>query len=317
VPNSELVWVDRATKGLTKVPGAPLDLSTPGSLTLLNSFALSPEEARAAIVNGAPPQLYVRDLGSGVDTRLTFDQTFVAYPAWSPRGDRLLFVRDQVTAGNKISVKSADGSGEIVDLVTGSLGRLAGDGRTLLYLAGDIGNLRLRTATLGTDSRLGPSQPVFPPKADPNVVWFDLSPDGSLLTYQVRQANQRFDVFLTEFPRATSQWLVASGAVQPRFTKNGREIVYMTGSRVSGLATGAVAAIPVTARPTVKLGAATPLFELGGATDGERASRPGGHAGFAVSKDGNRFLMARPVESAAARRASITQNWIAAIAPPR
>jgi hypothetical protein len=36
-----------------------------------------------------------------------------------------------------------------------------------------------------------------------------------------------------------------------------------------------------------------------------------------VSKDGNRFLMARPVESAAARRASITQNWIAAIAPPR
>jgi len=76
-------------------------------------------------------------------------------------------------------------------------------------------------------------------------------------------------------------------------------------------------AIALTTQPTVKLGAAISLFELGDANDRERASRPDGRAGFAVSKDGSRFLLSRTIDSAAARRASITQNWAAALGPPR
>ena len=316
VPNSELVWVERTTKKMTKLPGAAIELATPGSMTLLTSFALSPEGKRLAFVNGLPPEIFVRDLQSGVDARLTFEQSFVAYPAWFPRGDRLLYVRGQATAGNQISMKNADGSGTSIDLVTGSFARMAPNGRTLLYLGGDIGNLKLRTAAVRADGTLGPSQPVFPANADPSVVWFDVSPDGTLLTYQVRQPNQRFDVFLTEFPQASSRWAVASDAMQPQFTKDGREIVYVTGSSISGVPTGYVAAIPVTPRSAVKLGQVATLFELDGSTDQERAVRPGSQSGFAVSRDGARFLMARNLETAR-RRAAITQNWMAALPTPR
>ncbi len=268
----ELVWVDR--KGAAQsIPGPALDLSSASGASRLSSLALAPDATRIAFAAETPPHLFVRDVQSGVDTRLTFEPTLVAYPAWSPAGDRILFRRSPVVSGETIAVRNADGSGELRDLSPGTLARFAPDGRTVLFLVGEPGRSHLRTALMQPDGTLGSAQRVFASEPEPVLLWFDLSPDGTLLVYQARQLDQRSDVFLTEFPAARSRWLVASGAVQPRFTSEGREIVYLTGSRAGPRPTGMIAAISITTRPTVKMGPPVILFALGSASTVEPSNR--------------------------------------------
>ncbi|HMD36824.1 MAG TPA: protein kinase [Vicinamibacterales bacterium] len=85
---SELVWVDH-TGAATPVPGSRIDISPGGN----GRLAVSPDGTRAVFTGGDPSDLFVRNLTSGVDTRLTFNQ-HVESPAWSPDGGRVLYAND-------------------------------------------------------------------------------------------------------------------------------------------------------------------------------------------------------------------------------
>ena len=316
---SELVWVDRHG-GITVVPGPPID-SEPGIGRILS---MSPDDQHAAFVAGATPDVFVRDLRSGRDTRLTFDPRPKMAPAWFPGGDRVVYMagvepvaRPSGAASSflgKIVSQRADGEDKPREIGSGTnQPRVSADGRYLLYLVDEAGPLRLRFCTIGADGSLGAPQTVFHGEAEPDVNAFDLSPDGRLLAYAARDPTGRLDIMLTEFPTGNGRWQVHTGATTPRFSPNGRELFFLSGSQeASGASRGHVMVVPITTAP-VRLGEETSLFDLD-------ANRTGGDAqdfmgmGYSVSTDG-RILTSRMLapSGAAARRTVLVQHWPAAL----
>ena len=76
---AELVWVDRHGE-MTGIPGPSVELD---DRSVIPNLALSPDERRVAFVGGPANDVFVRDLVSGLDTRLTFDQRDHNTPAGS------------------------------------------------------------------------------------------------------------------------------------------------------------------------------------------------------------------------------------------
>jgi hypothetical protein len=83
---AELVWIDRAG-AISAAPGSPIDVVEGVGPNL----ALSPDGRRAVFVAGSSNDVFVRDLLSGLDTRLTFERHRYDSPSWFPDGDHVLF----------------------------------------------------------------------------------------------------------------------------------------------------------------------------------------------------------------------------------
>lgn len=65
--------------------------------------------------------------------------------------------------------------------------------------------------------------------SDPNIIAFDLSPDGSTLAYSIPEADdRRLNTFLTDFPAGSRELQVTtSGGVRPRFSGDGKAVFYL------------------------------------------------------------------------------------------
>jgi eukaryotic-like serine/threonine-protein kinase len=309
----ELIWMDRTGKA-SPAAGAPVTFDE------YSGLSLSPDGRRAVTAAGSPPrigtdqpagmaQIVVRDLQSGVDTPLTFDQTSKMNPSWFASGDRVLYTVEQTVQDTRIVSRRSDGSGDAHQLTNGVAARVSPDGRELLYTVDNRGRRSLRRARIQADGTPGQAQPVFHGAEDPDVRSFDLSPDGRLLAYAGLSANLQLDVYLTEYPTGDGRWQVTSGGTLPQFSHDGRELFYMRGTLdESGKPHGRMMAVPVTSRPTVMLGAGKPLFDLAGLANS-----------YGVSPDGQRFLMARPFaqDTTNGPRLVLIQNGLAALGGSR
>jgi Tol biopolymer transport system component len=305
VAHAELVWVDRAGTA-TPAAGKPV--------AIVGNPALSPDGRRAALTEASPEGIFVRDLKSGVDTRLTYEVRKGTAEGngvgWFPSSDRVFYVKGHIES-SIIAVRPADGSGNERELAEGRAARVSPDGRSLFVILDDHGRMRLRVAAIAADGTVGARAPVFTGGNEPDVQTIDVSPDGRLLAYVARTSTGRLDVFLTTLPGGSERWEVAMGARQPQFSPDGKELFFLAGGRslvdgrdAAGPAGGQIMVVPVTSTPAVKLGARSALFELGTLS-----------ASFSVSPDGRRFLMARPLpaESGKEPRVVLIQNWPAII----
>ena len=294
---------------VTPVAGAAVEMPRP-------DFALSPDGRRVAFIVGVGPDanVVVRDLASG-DTRLTFNKATdagaswseTAAPAWFPAGDRILHATGSVEDMTLVA-RRADVAGEARGVTAGRVGVISKDGRTLAMLLDERGRGRLRHAALLPDDTIGPAQPVFHGKDEPNVMDISLSPDGRALAYVARE-DEKTNVWLTEFPTSKGQWLVVEGGSRPRFSRDGRELFDLKGVRDErGQPRAQLMAAPVTVDPAVTIGPAVAVYE---------SSDPAGPRpdGYDVSMDGRRFLMSKPVPPAPGDgpRLVLVQNWRAAL----
>ena len=150
----------------------------------------------------------------------------------------------------------ADGTSVPREITAGRFARLSPDGNPLLYLLDDRGRGRFRFATLSADGAIGPAQKLWPGDDELDVNWFDLSPDASVLAYAVTQPDGQSNIFLTRFPSGSGRWQVTiDGGTLPRFSRDGRELFYLTGSRdAGGQPLRHFNAVPVTLHPAVKFG---------------------------------------------------------------
>jgi Tol biopolymer transport system component len=276
--------------------------------------ALSPDGRHAAFVTSPESsRLVVRDLESGVDAPLAIREDedspaaiLAMNPAWFPGGDRILYVSGRM-GDPRIVARPVDGSADPQELGGGAFARVTPDGRWLVSLIDDRGRGRLRRAPIAPDGRVGPAERVFRGADEPDVNWVDISPDSTTLAYAVIEPGGRSNILLTRFPTGSGTWRVTTeGGTRPRFSRDGREIVYAAGAPgAAGRRLGRIMRVPVTLQPSVKLGAPAQVVD-------DDPGRPGAPslAWFDVAADG-RLLMTQPVSRPAesGARAVLVQNW--------
>jgi hypothetical protein len=108
-----------------------------------------------------------------------------------------------------------------------TFGRISHDGRVLAAIQDDRGRRHLMYAPVTADGVVGDMQRVWP-QDDPSVGAIDLSPVGGLIVYEVSQeTSDQISIFVAEFPNGHGQWQVAEDAVNPNFSPDGREVLYV------------------------------------------------------------------------------------------
>jgi eukaryotic-like serine/threonine-protein kinase len=278
-----LVWVSRN--------GAEQPLAAPAHAYRLPR--LSPDGCRIALViDEQETQVWLYDLFSGRPlTRLTFEGNDNLFPVWTPDGNRIAFASNKEGQLN-IFWQLADGSGGLERLTTGVPMSWSPDGQLLAFgdftptTGADIWVLRLddRKAQLFLQTPANEGVPQF-------------SPDGRWLAY-ISDKSGRNEIYVQPYPGTGGKWQISTeGGAEPVWNRNGRELFYRIGDKMM--------AVDITTQPSFSKGKSRMLFEgryLPGALT---------FPNYAVSPDGQRFLMLKPVEQdqATPTQINIVQNW--------
>jgi eukaryotic-like serine/threonine-protein kinase len=262
----------------------PIDL-LPGHY---ESPRVSPDGQRVLFDSGGSA-IDQRDLARGTSARLTAAAFGTNFPTWTSDGKHVVFRRF-----NAPFWASADGSGPATPLSN--------------YGVNDIPSspgpdpdsfieIRVRPETSG-DVFLISLTGAFEPKPLIATPAYEggpqLSPDGHWLLYQSDASGQR-EIYVRRYPALDRPWQIsANGGVQPRWSRNSREIYYRSGRHI--------VAVPMDASgPEPTFGTPTPLF-----ADEYDFGRGISLANYDVAADG-RFIMLRRDANSGTVRAVV--NW--------
>ena len=256
-----------------------------------NNFDLSPDGTQLAIQNagGAQDQVYVYDSRRGTFTRLTLDGANI-YPAWSHDGREVYFASSRDGQGYRLYRKPVDGSAPASRLLTDEQESLmetdlrypasvTPDGKFLLIFTwahptrgGDLWKVPLD----------GSGAPEAVLATEANEIIPQVSPDGKWLAYLTNRAG-RYRIMARPFPEVERREWVVSGddGFDPRWSSRGDALLYRQGW-------GRVMRVPVGDGDELTPGVARQLLEI----DFHDAAG----SSFAVSPDGKRVLVNKPVE---------------------
>jgi eukaryotic-like serine/threonine-protein kinase len=289
-----LAWVDR--NGAAE----PLPLSPRPYL----SPRLSPDGQRFLVWTQGDRNVWVHDLSRGVTTRLTFEGRN-ARAIWTPDGTRITYTSAMAGSEN-LFWRPSDGSGPAERLAASALTQAPGawtpDGKTLLFMVTD--------PTTGFDiwtlSSQGDRQPHPFLQTPFNEQYPDFSPDGRWLAYVSNQSG-RAEVYVQPYPGpGARQQISVDGGTAPAWSRDGRELFYMTAPSVGGQAAQTtMMVVPVQLKPTFTAGTPRVLFQ-------GRYGVTANIRGYDVTPDGRRFLMVQQKERPPTRLTDmiIVQNWI-------
>lgn len=285
-----LIWRDRSGRELGSV--------VPRSLQLWPQ--LSPDGRSVAVAafdeKTGNEDIWVADTTRPVRIRLTYDAANEWGPLWSPDGSRLMYASNR---GGHFRIFERDAGAtkpeKEVAVLDGEfwLTSWSRDGRNVLLTSRkpeerphwQISGMRLdgdRVPFAITHHEFNTRYPVF-------------SPDGNWLAYQSNETGEN-EIYVARFPDGGERIKLSSnGGVQPRWSRDGREIYYLDREYML-MATG------VSVTPAgVKVGKTEELFRL----------KPPGSVGYIydISADGSRVLTpsrgGEPVPDAI----TLVQNW--------
>jgi Tol biopolymer transport system component len=297
----QLTWLDRSGKSVGTI-GAP----DRADLTFVQ---LSPDGNRVGvrrIVNGNV-DVWLIDVARGVPTRFTFDAALDQYSVWSPDGNRVVFASSRKGVFN-LYWKLSSGAGADELLLESDQNKVptdwSADGRFLLFRSNDPQTgFDLWVLPLSGDKRPTPFLKTPFEERDGQF-----SPDGKWIAYQSNESG-RVEIYVQPFPGPGGKFQIsANGGAQPRWDKNGREVFYVS-------LDGKMMAAPVKLSPdgqSLETGTPSALFPIriaGGPVPGPNAQQ------YAVSSDGQRFLVNLAAEEGAASPIALILNWNPGLKP--
>ena len=308
--DSRLIWVDRS--------GDPLAVE--GPIGPFASVTLSPDQRMAAVVRRQAGQNYgdvwLRDMDRGLEDPFTFDRTIQrsGNVVWSPDGSRIAF---SSTASESVELYISDvpasGPGELI-FGNGNPKNLTDWSRDgyLLYTeidpktGADLWYLPL------TGNATGDVQPVAFLRNEWDESFGQIAPNGQWIAY-VSDETGRSEVYVKPFPSGASKWRIsttegdAGTTQQPRWSRDGSELFYVTGA--GGRSTMMAAPMRTPASPdSSPVLPPRPLYEVRINSFHPRV----GTFFYSVSNDGERFLI-NQVEEATEPVINVVVNWEEAV----
>ncbi len=305
--NTQLTWFDRAGKILGTLGDGWVDVN----------LSLSPDERQIALAlrSGSAQNLdvWTIDLVRNLRNRVTTDARPEGWPVWSPKGTTIVFGGgSRGLAGPpekaRLVQTSVNGTGvqEVLLEAEGTPSRPCGvlqcsvaptdwsaDGRFVLYTL---------TGTFPSTSDIW-ALPLFGERKPFPVIQTEfsegqgvLSPDGRWIAYTTDETGQP-NVHIQPFLRPGGKHRISpNGGRNPHWRADSRELFYLD-------AAGAMTAVPIDLTAGSPAGLPTMLFSAGAVSTNNM---------YAVTKDGQRFLVNKP-ESAAATPLTVIVNWISTL----
>jgi eukaryotic-like serine/threonine-protein kinase len=290
---SRLVWVSRN--------GAEQPLAAPAHAYL--DLRLSPDGRRVAVgITESESQIWLYDLSRETLTRLTFEGSSNTAPAWTPDGKRMAFASNKEGSPN-LFWQLADGSGGLERLTTSEYTQAPNswspDGQLLAFqevnptTQRDIWVLRIGDPSPAS-GQVRKAQPFLRTPFNESASRF--SPDGRWLAY-ISNESGRYEIYVQAYPGSGGKWQISTeGGTEPIWNPNGRELFYRSGDKMM--------AVEIATQSGFAAGKPRMLFE------GPYLPTPGTIPNYDVSPDGQRFLMLKPVEQAAApTQINVVLNW--------
>ena len=281
-----LAWFDRTGR----------EVETLGSTGLLYTLTISPDGRRLLFDRARPGirafDIWLRDLERGTETPVTSALDTESVPRWLPGAS----IAYSVVRGSPPQLVRRDlATGREEDLLPGGRMHFAQDvspdGKTLIYIE-RTDFFHVWTLPL---SGAGKPTPFLQAPFEKEEVRF--SPDGRYVSMISDESGQR-EAYVTAYPGPGERIRISTGgAKSPRWSRDGRELFYLSGSR-------RLMSVGVRTAPSLELGAPQPLFDLEGRW---------GWLTFDVSPDGKRFLAVVPEVVADELPLSVIANWTAEV----
>ena len=295
-PPNKLVWFDRSGTPIERVTvekdPAEVEISPDGSRAVLSARNL----------NASEYSLWLYELGRGSLTRLTLGSRGVdIYPVWSPDGKQVAFATNR-NGSLDVYVTSATGLAGEVPLFESTVDRAPNDwsrdGRTLLFEDKSEGKTSLWAVDPTTRGK--PYRLTNTPFREE---YGRFSPDGHLIAY-LSDETGRNEVYVQPFPVADRRWQISTtGAGQrPLWRSDGKELFYVS-------ADNRMMSVNVELGPEFRAGKPRALFLLGEASAPGRASATNSATRYAVTPDGQRFLVIYSDRDAPRQTLTVVSNW--------
>jgi eukaryotic-like serine/threonine-protein kinase len=287
------IWFDRSGKEIGRLDG----LGTAGTYFTL---ALSPDGKRAALDRIDPQSgtsdIWLVDLASRIPSRFTIHPAYDRFPIWSPDSSNIVFTSSR-EGSQSFYIKKTNGvGGEELLLKLDKLSipdDWSADGRFIVY--GSTGEKTKRDIWLLPMT--GDRQPTPLLQTEFNETHARFSPDGKWIAYTSDESGTD-EVYVQSFPVPTSRVRISTGGGgQPRWRHDGKELYYVSGKKIM--------AVAVDSGAEFVAGAPTELFEQ------ETARLTSFRNSYAVSADGQRFLINAVVDATGSAPISVVVNWAA------
>ena len=289
---AQFAWYDRAGKKLSTI-GPPCKPNEP---------AFSPDETRVVFYQFDSivgiSDLWVLDLSSGQLSRFTFDPSDDNTAVWSPDGTHIVW--SSCRSGQyELYMKLADGSGTDEPLLATRSTKFpddwSPDGKYVLYSNHDP-----KTKTDLWLLPLAGDRKSFPYLQTPATeVFGHFHPNGKWITYVSDESGQR-EIYVQSFPTSKGgRWQISvSGGETPMWRKDGKELFYAAPD-------GTIMSVDIkSSDSSFASGTPSTLFKLPG-----QVLLGSGRSDYLVSADGQRFLIAAPVENTVSLPITVVLNW--------
>jgi Tol biopolymer transport system component len=191
---------------------------------------LSPDGTRVVLqrVDGlrGTPNLWVKDLNRGTETRVTSPPNHGALPVWSPGSDRLAFLWGRV-ANAGIGIGSSDGTSAIVSRACPERcepSDWSPDGRTLILTVRTAQGTDIWTMPVEHTGQGDAARPLFAERFNERDA--RISPDGEWIAY-VSDESGREEVSVRRMSGGERTVLSPGGGHQPVWRRDGAELFYV------------------------------------------------------------------------------------------